>query len=107
MLVWSQRLRSEGSAAARQMGGHRPMVVAGEWADRGVVVSYDAVGRFYRRERMSFNKSLFAVDQDRPTVACMRVRLKRYQARLDPRRPVFIDDIRAKTTMTRRHGLAM
>src|SRR6185312_4756846 len=75
---WSQRLRSEGSAAARRMGGHRPLVLAAEraWllariaeapdltlrairselADRGVVVSYDAVWRFYRREGMTFKK---------------------------------------------------
>ena len=60
------------------MGGHRPLVLAGEraWllariaeapdltlrairrelADRGVVVSYDAVWRFYRREGMTFKK---------------------------------------------------
>ena len=60
------------------MGGHRPLVLAGEraWllariaeapdltlrairrelAERGVVVSYDAVWRFYRREGMTFKK---------------------------------------------------
>jgi transposase len=60
------------------MGGARPLVLAGErtWllariaetpdltlrairaelADRGVVVSYDAVWRFYRREGMTFKK---------------------------------------------------
>lgn len=75
---WSQRLRSEGSPAARPMGGHRPMVLAGEreWllariveqpdltlraiqaelAVRGVVVSYDAVWRFYLRQGVTFKK---------------------------------------------------
>jgi transposase len=75
---WSQRLRTEGSPAARPMGGHRPLVLAGEreWllqriaeqpdltlraiqaelADRGVVVSYDAVWRFYLRQGMTFKK---------------------------------------------------
>jgi transposase len=75
---WSQRLRSEGSPAARRMGGHRPMVLAGEreWllariaeqpdltlrairaelAERGVVVSYDAVWRFYLRQGVTFKK---------------------------------------------------
>ena len=75
---WSQRLRESGSAAARRMGGHRPLVLAGErdWlmariaeqpdltlrairaelAARGVVVSYDAVWRFYLRQNVSFKK---------------------------------------------------
>jgi transposase len=35
------------------------------------------------------------------------VRWKRYQARLDPRRLVFIDETWAKTNMTRTHGRAL
>jgi transposase len=46
------------------------------------------------------------VEQDRPDVARKRVRWKRYQARLDPRRLVFIDETWAKTNMTRTHGRA-
>ena len=75
---WSQRLRAEGSPAARPMGGHRPLVLAAEraWllsriaeepdltlrairaelAARGVSVSYDAVWRFYLREGVTFKK---------------------------------------------------
>ena len=75
---WAQRHRATGSAAALPMGGVRRLVLAGErtWllariaetpdltlrairtelADRGVVVSYDAVWRFYRREGMTFKK---------------------------------------------------
>src|SRR5258708_29992557 len=75
---WSQRLRSEGSAAARRMGGHRPLVLAAErsWllsriaerpdltlrairrelADRGVVVSYDAVWRVFSPGGGGFQK---------------------------------------------------
>jgi transposase len=49
-------------------------------------------------------KSLFAAEQDRPDVTRKRVRWKRYQARLDPRRLVFIDETWAKTNMTRTHG---
>jgi transposase len=37
-------------------------------------------------------------------VARKRERWKRYQARLDPRRLVFIDETWAKTNMTRTHG---
>ena len=75
---WAQRLRATGSAAALRMGGRRPRVLAGErdWllariaqqhdltlraiqaelAARGVVVSYDAVWRFYLREGVTFKK---------------------------------------------------
>ena len=75
---WAQRLRAEGSPAARRMGGHRPLVLAGkrdwllarireqpdltlraiqaELAERGVAVSYDAVWRFYQREAITFKK---------------------------------------------------
>lgn len=37
-------------------------------------------------------------------MARKRERWKRYQARLDPRRLVFIDETWAKTNMTRTHG---
>jgi len=40
-------------------------------------------------------------------VARKRVRWKRHQARLDPRRLVFIDETWAKTNMTRTHGRAL
>ena len=40
-------------------------------------------------------------------MARKRVRWKRYQARLDPRRLVFIDETWAKTNMTRTHGRAL
>lgn len=75
---WAQRLRTEGNPAARRMGGHRPLVLAGEreWllariveepdltlraiqaelASRGLVVCYDVVWRFYRREGITFKK---------------------------------------------------
>ncbi len=75
---WSQRLRTTGSAAAKPMGGARRRALASEreWllariaekpdltlraiqaelAARSVVVSYDAVWRFYLREGMTFKK---------------------------------------------------
>lgn len=75
---WMQRRRRTGSVAPDRMGGRRPLVLLGEraWllariaekpdltlrairaelADRGVVVSYDAVWRFYRREGQTFKK---------------------------------------------------
>jgi transposase len=52
-------------------------------------------------------KSLHASEQDRPDVARRRVRWKRHQGRLDPKRLVFIDETWAKTNMTRRHGRSL
>ena len=75
---WSQRQRETGSAAAKPMGGKRPLVLAGErdWllariaekpdltlralaaelAGRGIVVSLAAVWAFFAREKISFKK---------------------------------------------------
>ena len=75
---WAKRLRETGSAAAYSMGGARRAVLAGErdWllarikeqpdltlraiqaelAERGVVVSYDAVWRFFVRAAVTFKK---------------------------------------------------
>jgi transposase len=78
VVKWSQRFRATGSAAARQMGGNRPYVLAGErdWllarlsetpditlrallaelAERGIKVSYYAVWHFFEHEGVSFKK---------------------------------------------------
>ena len=70
-------------------------------------VSYDAVWRFLREERLTFKKSLRAAEQDRPDVARKRERWKRHQRRIDPARLVFVDETWAKTNMTRTHGRAL
>jgi len=51
-------------------------------------------------------KTLFASEQDRPDVARRRSQWRKYQARLDPARLVFIDETWAKTNMTRLRGWA-
>ena len=78
VVKWSQRARATGSAAAKPMGGKRPVLLAGqrafildrieavpnlslralmaELAERGVVVSYGAVWTFVHREGLSFKK---------------------------------------------------
>jgi transposase len=78
VVKWSQRFRATGSAAAKRMGGYRPLALAGErdWllariaarpdltlralvaelAGRGIVVSYFAVWHFFEREDISFKK---------------------------------------------------
>jgi transposase len=126
VVKWSQRWRASGSAAARRMGGWKQLLlkierewllariakkpdltlraVVGELAERGTPASYGAVWRFFKREGISFKKSLYASEQDRADIARRRVRWKQYQGRLDPKRLVFIDETWAKTNMTRRHG---
>lgn len=78
VVKWSQRFRNTGSAAAKPMGGRRPVLLAGQRAfildridqvpnislralaaeleDRGIVVSYGAVWTFVHREGLSFKK---------------------------------------------------
>ena len=78
VVKWCQRFRASGSAAAYQMGGHRPRSLTGErdWllarlaekpdltlravvaelAQRGIPASYGAVWRFYAREGITFKK---------------------------------------------------
>ena len=126
VVKWSQRQRALGSPAALRMGGRRPYLVARErdWvlsriaekpdltlrallkelADRGLVVSYYALWHFLQHEGVTFKKSLRASEQDRPDVARRREQWRARQARIDPRRLVFIDETWAKTNMTRAHG---
>ncbi|MBR0552696.1 MULTISPECIES: IS630 family transposase [Stakelama] len=125
---WSQRQRRTGGVAPGRLGGHRKPVLLperewllariaaepdltlrallGELRDRGVKASYGALWLFLDRERLSFKKSLFASEQDRPAVARRRMQWRKYQNRLDPTRLVFIDETWAKTNMTRTHGRA-
>ena len=91
VVKWLQRFRATGSAAARRMGGTRAYALAGErdWllgrlgekpdvtlrallaelAERGIVVSVATVWSFYNRHGISFKKSVYATEQDRPDVA--------------------------------------
>jgi transposase len=79
VVKWSQRQRATGSAAAKRMGGYRPLSLAGEreWLlkrlaaapdltlrglvaeleARGVVTSYGAVWRAVRSAGLSFKKN--------------------------------------------------
>ena len=126
VVKWSQRYRTSGSAAAGRVGGRRGYAVAREreWLlariaekpdltlralllelkDRGMVVSYYALWHFLQHEGITFKKSLYASEQDRPDVRRRRERWKTHQHKLDPARLVFIDETWAKTNMTRRHG---
>lgn len=78
VVKWSQRFRETGSAAALQIGGHRPQLLADhrdfilarfaaephltlrglrvELFERGIVVSYGTLWNFVHREGKSFKK---------------------------------------------------
>src|SRR6266513_2089733 len=78
VVKWSQRWRATGSAAARQMGGWRQLLlksergwllarlaekpdltlraVVAELAERGTPASYGAVWRFFKHEGITFKK---------------------------------------------------
>ncbi|MBS0242709.1 MAG: IS630 family transposase [Proteobacteria bacterium] len=126
VVKWSQRSRATGSAASKPMGGNRPYLLEAErdWllarlaekpdltlhallaelADREVIVSCDTLWRFLKREGISFKKSVFASEQNRPDIVRRRTWWKRLQPALDAGRLVFIDETWTKTNMTRTHG---
>ena len=78
VVKWSQRWRATGSAAARQMGGWKQLMLlperewllariaekpdltlrglVAELSDRGTPASYGAVWRFFKRQGISFKK---------------------------------------------------
>ena len=130
VVKWSQRHRTTGSIAPGKMGGHRRRVLAphrdfivgrinqtphlthhltlhglkDELAARGVKVLHNAVWLFLRREGLSFKKTLFALEQARADIARRRQRWRSWQAGLDPRRLVFIDETWIKTNMAPLRG---
>ncbi len=53
-------------------------------AERGVIVSHQAVWRFLKDEGLRFKKTLFALEQTQAGVARQRRRWKSWQGRIDP-----------------------
>ncbi|MGZ9021617.1 MAG: IS630 family transposase [Rhodoplanes sp.] len=126
VVKWSQRYRATGSVAPGKMGGHRKRVLEphrafimerikqtphltlhrlkDELVARGVQVSHNAVWLFLRREGLRFKKTLFALEQARSDIARRRRRWRSWQAGLDPRRLVFIDETWIKTNMAPLRG---
>ncbi|WP_144259431.1 IS630 family transposase [Methylocystis sp. ATCC 49242] len=126
VVKWSQRQRETGSVAPAKMGGYRKRVLEphrafiverlaqtphltlhglkDELLARGVKVSHNAIWMFLRREGLRFKKTLLALEQGRADIARRRKRWQSLQARLDPRRLVFIDETWIKTNMTPLRG---
>jgi len=61
-----------------------------------------SVWRFYERHDITFKKTLYAAEQDRPDVAAARAELKTEQSKLEAPRLVFIDE----TAVTTKMGIA-
>jgi transposase-like protein len=117
---WAQRLRSEGHAKSRAMGGdHRSRGVGADRRAAGPELAGEprrAVSPARDRVRPdkpvavctgaadhAHKKSLHAAEQDRPDVAEARRAFIPRQPALDPERLVFINETWAATNMTRRH----
>ncbi|GHD01395.1 hypothetical protein GCM10019060_35730 [Novosphingobium pokkalii] len=64
------------------------------------------VWRFAHTEGLSFKKSVLPAEQLRPKIARRREQWKKYQARPDPRRLIFVDETWAKTNMAPLRGWA-
>jgi hypothetical protein len=74
------------------------------FAGRGVCVSLWTVWGIYDRCELSFKKSVYASEQDRPDVAAARERWRINQRLLDPSRLVFIDETGTSTNMAKLRG---
>lgn len=70
----------------------------------GVHVGLTTLWRVLKRQGISLEKTVFAIEQDRPNRARKRARWKKYQGRIDPSRLVFIDKTWAKTNTIHSHG---
>lgn len=126
---WFQRYRDEGARTPVGTGGHRPSALKPHrafleavlaekpditlealgrrlLAERGVKADTSMLSRFFRREGVTFKKTLVAREQERPDVSRHRTRWRKYQRQINPSRLVFIDETWAKTNMTRLRGWA-
>jgi transposase len=68
--------------------------------EAGVEVSYFGVWNFVHNAGLSYKKSLYASEQDRPDVARKRQLWKRHQDKIDASRLIFVDETWARTNMT-------
>jgi transposase len=106
---WVRRFQETGSVAAGWMGGHKPKAIrgeseifvrhrlsegkftlrglVGEFAERGLKVDYQSVWNFVHSEKLSLKKTVHASEQNRPDVARRRTQCRKYQGRIDPKRP--------------------
>ena len=121
VVKWGQRYRETGTVAPGKYGGHKRhslephrdlvhrLVAACQdqpvrelraaLAEYGIELNPESIRRFLHAEGLSFKKSAFANEQDRPEIARRRARWRRHQRSIDPGRLVFIDETWTKTNM--------
>ncbi len=73
-------------------------------AVRGLKIDRHSVWKFLHAENLSFKKSQFAQEQDRPDVARRREQWRKYQGDIDVSGLVFIDETWTKTNMAPLRG---
>jgi transposase len=71
---------------------------------RGIEGSRTAIRRFFERHEVSYKKTLYASEQNRPDVARARRRWIRQQRLLDSTALVFLDETAITTSMVRTRG---
>ena len=126
VVKWGQRYRKTGSVAPGKYGGHkrhslephralvhrlvaaRPDQPVRELrealAEHGIELNAESIRRFLHAEGLSFKKSAFALEQDRPEITRRRARWRRHQRSIDPGRLVFVDETWTKTNMAPLRG---
>lgn len=73
-------------------------------AEHGLSAGIAAIWAFFKREGVSFKRTLLPSEQARRDVARRRASWRRYQGRIRADRLVFIDETWIKTNMVRTHG---
>ena len=127
VIRWCQRHSDTGSVSPSPMGGRREPKLAGHRAwildrieacpaitlaelqdllvERGVTASIAAIWRLLKSGGITRKKlTPVAEERSRPDVERRRKRWTRFQARVDPRKLVFIDETWTKTNMSPRYG---
>ena len=79
-----------GGRAGREIGRHASGAVRSPGAERGVKADTSMMSRFFRRIGVTGDPC--RGEQDRPDISRHRKRWRTYQAYIDPRRLVFIDE---------------
>jgi transposase len=125
VILWMQQWKATGSIEPKPVGGstspledhaeflldlvaERPDLTLDEivvaMAKAGIAGSRTAVWRFYERHAVTFKKTLYASERNRPDVARARRRWCRQQRLLASTALVFLDETAITTSMVRTRG---
>ena len=126
VIKWRRRFRETGRIGRARIGGTRKAVLEPwrEWLEervngrpdvtlavlqaalpeKGVKISDVSISGFLRRIGPSYKKTVYASEQDRTDIRRKRDRWMRWRGKLDPERPVFVDETWIKTNMASLRG---